>query len=711
LNITEDLDITEDLNITEVSDIAEDSNYDFNKFKVFCSDKDELTVHVTIKNNPFSKKLTEEEAKKYLSIVPTIFRIDSKVALPESIPIQKIIDKNNSLNKIESLERTIRGGLLNSLFGKIIDLKKHNSSGELEAEISSFISDSASQESREVSLIKSLILDVANIDRKALIELNNALRSGNQEGVVNGITQTITDNLRKSLNFPRWWEQDRDFYLKVDARDYDLVFTIVDRTGMHYSFDERSSGLKYFLSYYIQYRAYKPKNKNKSTEILLMDEPDAYLSSQAQQDLLKIFEAFSSPEEDINPVQVIYVTHSPFLINKNYAERIRVLDKGTGDEGTRVVKDASKNHYEPLRSAFGAFVGETTFIGNCNLFVEGIADQILIAGASNFIRKLDNISTLEILDLNHVTIVPAGSASHIPYLVYLARGRDIEQPAVMVLLDSDDAGKDAITKLTRGGDNGNNKPLNKELILQIGDLSGENDISFETSKLVEIEDLIPISIYKEAIKLYLKDFCEISDINLKPIVSSDFKELFKPEKGTFDNLNEIVKSKSKNKYHLEKLGLARSVVTIVNLTYNKFKLSKDDAYPSDLKAFEVNFKILLGKLCNMQRKAERDFKREKVFHRINRAKNRFLQDKSEDVLFKREDAVKLLDEIEACLDESFESTHISIEIHKLRKKYDLSMDLYKEVNNSSDFRKDIEALMYSGRRATQEVELEDLNGE
>jgi predicted ATP-dependent endonuclease of OLD family len=98
-----------------------------------------------------------------------------------------------------------------------------------------------------------------------------------------------------------------------------------------------------------------------------MDEPDAYLSSQAQQDLLKVFDLFANPESGshlTHPIQVFYVTHSPFLIDKNHAERIRVLQKGNEDEGTRVVKDAAKNHYEPLRSSIGAYVGETAFIGN-----------------------------------------------------------------------------------------------------------------------------------------------------------------------------------------------------------------------------------------------------------------------------------------------------------------------------------------------------------
>lgn len=95
-----------------------------------------------------------------------------------------------------------------------------------------------------------------------------------------------------------------------------------------------------------------------------MDEPDAYLSSQAQQDLLKIFDLFANPEIGSHltqPIQVVYVTHSPFLIDKNHSERIRVLQKGNEDEGTRVVKDAARNHYEPLRSSIGAYVWRNHF--------------------------------------------------------------------------------------------------------------------------------------------------------------------------------------------------------------------------------------------------------------------------------------------------------------------------------------------------------------
>ena len=199
----------------------------------------------------------------------------------------------------------------------------------------------------EISLARDLICKIAKVDQNALMELYESIRDG-KDGHVAGLISSINNRLDAALNFPNWWVQDKQFRLIVAAREVDLAFTILDRTGTEYSFSERSQGLKYFLSYYVQYLSHNPLES--VNEILTMDEPDAFLSSQAQQDLLKIFEAFADPREtESRPIQVVYVTHSPFLVDKNHSERIRVLEKGVSEEGTRVVRDAAKNHYEPLR--------------------------------------------------------------------------------------------------------------------------------------------------------------------------------------------------------------------------------------------------------------------------------------------------------------------------------------------------------------------------
>ena len=139
-----------------------------------------------------------------------------------------------------------------------------------------------------------------------------------------------------------------------------------------------------------------------------MDEPDAYLSASGQQDLLRVLEHQARPDDSDREDQVIYVTHSPFLINRNAGHRVRVVDKGARDEGTRLVKDATRNHYEPLRTSLGAFVAETAFIGGDNLFVEGISDQVLLAGMNARLLRLGTPPS-QCLDLNQVTIVPPPS--------------------------------------------------------------------------------------------------------------------------------------------------------------------------------------------------------------------------------------------------------------------------------------------------------------
>ncbi|MET8428753.1 hypothetical protein [Nocardia sp. NPDC004860] len=127
-------------------------------------------------------------------------------------------------------------------------------------------------------------VDVACIDPAVFGELRAALAAGN-EGDVGGLISRTNDSLRRHMNLTRWWSQDIEFALRVSPRDRELVFTIVDRTGTEYSFGEHSRGLTHFLAYYVQIRAHQ---RGERSELLLMDEPDAYLSNSGQQDLLRV---------------------------------------------------------------------------------------------------------------------------------------------------------------------------------------------------------------------------------------------------------------------------------------------------------------------------------------------------------------------------------------------------------------------------------------
>ena len=556
---------------------------------------------------------------------------------------------------------------------------------------------------KEFELAYKLICKIAQVDSNALLDLAKAIENGMQ-GYANGIIEKINRQLSINLNFPSYWIQDRNFCLKVMARDYDLVFTISDRTGTEYSFEERSQGLRYFLSYYIQYRSYEI-NPHKS-EILLMDEPDAYLSSQAQQDLLKVFDLFANPESGSHlkkPIQVIYVTHSPFLIDKNHAERIRVLKKGNEDEGTRVVKDAAKNHYEPLRSSIGAYVGETTFIGNCNLMVEGLSDQILIAGATTYLRG-NNISNLETLDLNQITIVPSGSASHIPYLVYLARGRDVEQPAVIVLLDSDNSGNEAKKKLLIKGKQ-QKKPLLKEtFILQIGDLREELRLTNQkTTVKLEIEDIIPLAICIQATKFYLQEFLQTDETELCFLTEELISKTI-AEKTVLDAIQSVLSDFPEKELQINKVGFARNIIRVVNEWTRNTDLS--DYQANAIQIFIQNFRALFKRLNVMQRRAQQKLTNERLTQKIEREKKDFVA--LHPISARREDGVVLLDKLEIILEsntenESSQEIEATIKaIQNLRRDYKLDIDMNKIIDNYDGFQKGLEMVKYAGLIASQE---------
>ena len=675
-------------------------------FYLFRTEREKLTVYV-----PTAKGYREhnlDDASSLLAALPQVFRLQENIALPQSVPIRFLAGKKED-HGLARLSRKQRSLLLDGVWnheGLFESKEKVAQAAEtLARDFGPLIRPSGSTDdsrtkslkrTAEMNLAFDLIRKIARVDAKALNELSAALEDG-RDAFANSIIAKINEALQTQLNFPHWWIQDSTFRLLVAPRDHDLVFTVRDRTEKEYAFSERSSGLRYFLSYYIQYLAHDRSGTRR--EILVMDEPDAYLSNQGQQDLLKIFDAFtSSPDpEKIFPIQLIYVTHSPFLIDKNHAERIRVLEKGAGTEGTRVVRDASRNHYEPLRSAFGSFVGETTFIGNCNLVLEGLADQILLTGGAAFLRGRGR-AEIEILDLNHLTLVPAGGASHVPYLVYLARGRDIEKPAVIVFLDSDKAGNDARKVLERSGGARGKQILETRNILQIGEIV---DAKCPTeSAPVETEDLIPLEICSRAVAHYLRDLDFVATEDLGKVTTKLIREFCVAGSPVFDAVSSVV-AKEHVGIHLDKVGFARSVIAVISTR----PTDNDKVLSGALSTFEKNMLLLFRRLASIQRVTEREMTTDRVSDLINRAKDTFLQDHA--VSAKAEEVLVLLESMESFLDNSSEADQVRVELHRLRRDYRIEEALTKPISDFEKFIGELERVQYLGRLTTQADTLQE----
>lgn len=108
-----------------------------------------------------------------------------------------------------------------------------------------------------------------------------------------------------------------------------IVINIFDKNDKDYSKkpSQRSQGFQWFLAFYLVLNSKKCKDNT----ILLIDEPGLFLHAKAQEDILNYFETKIHN-------QIIYTTHSPFLIDVNNMHRVRLAINNRDDNnGTKII--------------------------------------------------------------------------------------------------------------------------------------------------------------------------------------------------------------------------------------------------------------------------------------------------------------------------------------------------------------------------------------
>jgi AAA domain, putative AbiEii toxin, Type IV TA system len=626
--------------------------------------------------------LDAEKADDLFQWLPQAFSIDPKKELPDSVPLKYLIDRS-SIDSPTSIHRVHRSAFIDSLLENADELERIlPAAGAVDVAAIRAVLPSKPQNADKAQLAQfelsyHLLVTVGGLSPSLFEELHKALRL-ESEGLATAIVKKINEQLSRSLNFSKWWSQDTVFDIQVAPRDFDLVFTVKDRTASEYMFAERSSGMKYFLSYLVQYLT-KLKD-GEVPDVLLMDEPDAYLSHQGQQDLLGLFQDFVQRDRTA-PRQVVFVTHSPFLLDRNRPERIRVLHKGADDEGTRVINKAAHNHFEPLRTAFGGLVGETAFIGNCNMIMEGQVDQIYIAGLCG-----DSITQraepTDYLDLNKVTLVASGGATHVPYMTYLARGRDHDQPAVVVLVDGDSEGDLARELIATGFRRGREKKpsplLNDKFVIQINSTQLPGVISDRPGGPVDIEDLVPLPVLLNAAKRLSSQFCATDDPT--PTIE-EVRNYLSVDVGHLGALCESF-SAAGSLLRIDKVAMAREVLEILT-----------DADQPDLTLLRNNFQELFRILRALQHLAETERREQGSQKQARRSVMAFLKQHPDRAT--RDELRLQLIELDRLLDDSPWAD--AVRVSKLALERDLGLKKYlgADMDDYPIVRRRLEGLIHA----------------
>ena len=155
------------------------------------------------------------------------------------------------------------------------------------------------------------------------------------------------------------------------------------------NFDDRSSGFVWFFSFLVLFSQVK---KNYGNIIILLDESALGLHAKAQADLLRYIDEKLKPD-----YQVIYTTHSPFMVDSANLMSARtvedkVIDKGNGQveiQGTKVGDDVLSTDKEtlfPLQGALGYEITQTLFVGEHTLIVEGPSDLLYLKAFSEALK-------------------------------------------------------------------------------------------------------------------------------------------------------------------------------------------------------------------------------------------------------------------------------------------------------------------------------------
>jgi hypothetical protein len=248
-----------------------------------------------------------------------------------------------------------------------------------------------------------------------------------------------------------------------------------NRHSLTLPFSDHSAGFQWFFSFLAAFSEYEREDP---PVVILLDEPAVGLHAKAQADFLRFIE-----ERLTKRCQVVYTTHSPFMVQPSRLDRARLVEdrgKETGSVVTSDVLTRDRDTLFPLQGALGYDLVQHLFVAENNLVVEGTSDYAYLKIVSDFLASKSRGR----LDPKW-SIIPVGGADLIPTFVALL-GSHLK---LTVLVDSRKEGHQKLERMSRDG------YLEKQRIILLGDVLGR--------KTADIEDLFEEDEY---LGLYNKAF-------------------------------------------------------------------------------------------------------------------------------------------------------------------------------------------------------------
>lgn len=353
---------------------------------------------------------------------------------------------------------------------------------------------------KEQNDITKALFELSNIDIKKVMDSNNyedfiAELEATSNNITDKLLEYWTTNKNLEINFEIQTKEN------TSTRNFEKLLQIRIKDTKHrvtLPLKNRSKGFIWFFSFLVWFS----KVQEKKNLIILLDEPGLNLHAEAQADLLKYID-----KELLPRYQVIYTTHSPFMIESDKLDEVRTVydsnDSKVGSIISNALEEKDQGTLFPLQAALGYNLAQNLYISDKNLLVEGVADLMFLTVMSGILKENNREGLTE-----DITIVPVGGLDKVATFISLLRGNDLN---MVCLLDTfiDQKGKKRLEDLI------------KDKIIK------EKQIKFfdqyiDRLNIAEIEDMFEIEEYLKLFnEEFSKDYTSISkeeiDIN-KPII-------------------------------------------------------------------------------------------------------------------------------------------------------------------------------------------------
>ncbi|HSW67112.1 MAG TPA: AAA family ATPase, partial [Bacteroidales bacterium] len=253
----------------------------------------------------------------------------------------------------------------------------------------------------------------------AKINIDEVLATDNFEAYLADLEATANEVTAYIL---KYWSTDRNLEIKFEIEnrpeENDKILDIRirnTRRKVTLPLRNRSKGLNMFFSFIVWFSKIQNENSDQPF-VLLLDEPGLSLHSTAQTDLMHFIDDLS-----VN-YQIIYTTHSPFMVNPRRLDRIRtVTDTPDGSIVSNLIAEIEPETLFPLQSAIGFDITSRLFHNKKNLIVESPIEMLYIDIMSRKL-KMANRTGLH----NDIVVIPCGGLNRLTAFISLLKNEKLD---------------------------------------------------------------------------------------------------------------------------------------------------------------------------------------------------------------------------------------------------------------------------------------------